>query len=291
MLDVDLSTVPVDDPFYVLSVVEAEAVTRERRESAASAYVRDPAQTGGTQVVTTGLELTAEPLPPPPADLLARPEPCPNGPNPASAAGNIEFDAPAYEMAEGHVFGADDIHLVRTGGSRGLVSATVSTGGGSATPGAHYEPLELAIRFADGDTSPRTVPLEILSDDQAESDRTIELSLSAPGGCAALGARSSAVLTIRDDDQVVEASQRFTVGGTVEGLIGTGLVLDNNHGPFLEIFGNGPFTFTDLPLPSGSPYSVNVFNRPRNPSQDCTVSNGSGTFTDHDVTDVLVSCV
>jgi hypothetical protein len=77
----------------------------------------------------------------------------------------------------------------------------------------------------------------------------------------------------------------------VAGLIGTGLVLQDHHGLFLEIFGNGPFTFTDLPSPPGTEYAVSVFNQPREPSQTCTVTNGTGTFADHDVTDVEVRCV
>ena len=82
----------------------------------------------------------------------------------------------------------------------------------------------------------------------------------------------------------------FTVGGTVNGLVGT-LVLENHRGLFLEVTEDGPFTFTDIPTPAGEPYFVKVFNQPFQPTQTCTVTNGEGTFTDHDVTDVVVDCV
>jgi hypothetical protein len=78
--------------------------------------------------------------------------------------------------------------------------------------------------------------------------------------------------------------------GTVNGLIGT-LVLQDHHGLFLQVFDDGPFTFSNLPTPIGMPYAVTVFNQPHDPIQVCTVTNGTGTFTDHNVTDVLVTCV
>ena len=41
--------------------------------------------------------------------------------------------------------------------------------------------------FGDGDTSPRVVPLAIAADTIAEDDKTLDLTLSEPAGCAALG--------------------------------------------------------------------------------------------------------
>jgi kexin len=81
----------------------------------------------------------------------------------------------------------------------------------------------------------------------------------------------------------------FTVGGTVSGLTGTGLVLQNNGGNNLAIGGNGPFTFS-TPIPSGTTYSVTVSTQPTGPVQTCSVTSGSGTVGAGNVTSVGVTC-
>ena len=82
----------------------------------------------------------------------------------------------------------------------------------------------------------------------------------------------------------------FTVGGTVGGLAGSGLVLSLNGGAqTLPIAANGAFTFPTA-LPSGSPYAVTVATQPSNPTQVCTVTNGSGTVGGTDITNVSVAC-
>ena len=94
-------------------------------------------------------------------------------------------------------------------------------------------------------------------------------------------------------------SPRFTVGGTVTGLVGRGLVLElAAEGPPgtpaatpLRVLGNGPFTFTFPGLVSGNPYEVRVKTPPANPVQVCTVNNASGTIEDANVTNVEVLCV
>ena len=40
-----------------------------------------------------------------------------------------------------------------------------------------------------------------------EPDETVNLTLSQPGGCAALGAQTTAVLTIQDDDEPPPAAE------------------------------------------------------------------------------------
>lgn len=289
VLPVDLSELEVDDEFFVVSYVEATAVTMRLRESGVRALVRDPARSGGTIINTTGLELTTNSLPPPPPPAPKPPIPCTTGPDPA--AGTLQFSAGGYTTLEALFTGRDVIRVTRSQGTTGAVSATFTAGGGTALPGTHYTPLNVTVRFADGDATTRTIPLAILNNGNNELDRTVNLTLSEPGGCATLGAQSSAVLTILDDDRKATEPQLFTVGGTVNGLIGTGFVLQDHHGLFLEITGDGPFIFSDLPSPAGTPYSVSVFNQPRKPTQVCTVTNGTGVFGDANVTNVVVTCV
>jgi hypothetical protein len=82
----------------------------------------------------------------------------------------------------------------------------------------------------------------------------------------------------------------YTVGGTVSGLTGSGLVLQNNAGNNHTVSANGSFTFTTA-LASGTAYSVTVFSQPSNPAQTCGVTaGGSGTVASANVTSVQVTC-
>jgi Big-like domain-containing protein/WD40 repeat protein len=85
------------------------------------------------------------------------------------------------------------------------------------------------------------------------------------------------------------SSNSYRVGGTVSGLIGTGLMVSNNGGDNLSVSADGPITFLTQ-LASGATYSVSVVNQPTNPDQLCLVASGSGAVVDADVTTVAVTC-
>jgi len=253
----DLSAIPLEAEFTLHCELDAIAQNARGRESGIGAYLRDPQRTGGSAIATTGLEATNRPDLTPP--LPEPPPPCTSGPNPA--AGVLQLSSAAYTAQE-VPFSGDNIVVTRTQGSAGAVSVNITTGGGTATAGADYTPVSTTVHFADGDTVPRVVPLTILFDAVEEPDKTVILTLSDPGGCATLGAQSTAVLTILDDDGPVSLPTLFTVGGTVNGLIGT-LVLEDHHGLFLQIFDDGPFTFSNLPTPSGMPFRDRLQSAPR----------------------------
>jgi hypothetical protein len=78
----------------------------------------------------------------------------------------------------------------------------------------------------------------------------------------------------------------YTIGGTVSGLTGTGLVLQDKGGNNLTVSANGTFTFSNS-VTGGEAYDVTVLTQPT--GQSCTVSNPSGTATAN-VTNVQVSC-
>jgi len=82
----------------------------------------------------------------------------------------------------------------------------------------------------------------------------------------------------------------YTIGGTVTGLTGSGLVLQNNGGGDLAVSSaTGAFTFT-AGLADGAAYAVTVKTQPTSP-QNCVVTNGSGTVDSANVIDVAVVCV
>lgn len=80
----------------------------------------------------------------------------------------------------------------------------------------------------------------------------------------------------------------YTLGGTVSGLAGSGLVLQNNGGSNLTVSTNGTFSFAGS-VNAGTAYSVTVQTQPSNPTQTCTVANGSGT-ANANVSNVTITC-
>lgn len=82
-------------------------------------------------------------------------------------------------------------------------------------------------------------------------------------------------------------TSNVTIGGSVAGLTGTGLVLQDNGADSLSISQNGAFTFATS-LASGTSYTVTVSTQPT--GQTCTVTNGTGTTASANVTNVAVSC-
>jgi hypothetical protein len=80
-----------------------------------------------------------------------------------------------------------------------------------------------------------------------------------------------------------------SIGGTVTGLKGKGLVLQNNGEGELAIEADGPFAFPNA-IEEGKGYSVTVAVQPSDPAQLCLVTGGAGTAQGDDVTDVIVKC-
>ena len=88
---------------------------------------------------------------------------------------------------------------------------------------------------------------------------------------------------------VVCATNTYTVGGTVSGLTGTGLVLQDNSADNLSIASDGTFTFA-APVADGGGYTVTVKTQPTNPNQTCIASSNTGTIAGANVTNVSVVC-
>ncbi|HVY37900.1 MAG TPA: LamG domain-containing protein, partial [Polyangia bacterium] len=82
----------------------------------------------------------------------------------------------------------------------------------------------------------------------------------------------------------------YAVGGTLTGLTGGGLVLQDNLGDNLTVAANATtFTFATA-LASGAAYSVTVLAQPSTPTQTCTVTNGAGHVGAGPVNDVAIAC-
>jgi hypothetical protein len=81
----------------------------------------------------------------------------------------------------------------------------------------------------------------------------------------------------------------FSVAATVSGLTGTGLMLQLNGGTGMSVTGNGVQTFVNR-VDAGTAYAVTVQTQPSTPTQQCTVTNGSGNNLTADITNVAVAC-
>ncbi|MBD2460261.1 PD40 domain-containing protein [Oscillatoria sp. FACHB-1407] len=112
--------------------------------------------------------------------------------------GTFAFSSASYSVnEEGTAINA--ITITRTGGSRGAVSVTVTPTDGTAIAPDDYDPDAVVVSFADGETS-KTVTIPITNDNAVEGNETINLTLSNPTGGATLGSRTTATLTIVDDE-------------------------------------------------------------------------------------------
>ena len=114
---------------------------------------------------------------------------------------------------------------------------------------------------------------------------TLTLLLSA---CGMRGKTDSSAVV--SNPIVVSPPAPYSVGGTISGLAGSGLILQNNSGDNLAVSANGSFSFATT-MNSNDTYLVTVLAHPTALLQNCTVTNGTGTVAVAHVTSVQVACV
>ena len=226
-IEIPISTFIEGDVLTLRSEVTADTYNRrgggsplDCAGSSASAFIRDPLEVGGVEWEFTGLEAIEtsaednfEESP------RLEPEVCEAGPSPNPEAGTLQFEAATFTVDEfdGAV---PTVAVTRTGGSTGAISATFTTSDGTATAGSDYQALNTTVFFADGQEGVQIVPIPVTPDLLAELDETVNMTLSEPGGCGALGARTTAVMTILDNrvntpNQPSGLDPTFGTGGKV----------------------------------------------------------------------------
>ncbi|MEM8816652.1 MAG: hypothetical protein AAGE85_12575 [Pseudomonadota bacterium] len=87
----------------------------------------------------------------------------------------------------------------------------------------------------------------------------------------------------------VVAQPLYRIGGTVSGLAGGNVVLQNNGGGDLTVSADGTFAFTKTEA-DGTAYAVTVLNEPESPWQTCGITAGSGSVNGSDVANIAVDC-
>jgi hypothetical protein len=111
--------------------------------------------------------------------------------------GQLSLASATYTVVEGG--GSILITVTRTGGTGGAVSIGYATSDGTALAGGDYTATSGVLTFADGETQ-KTFGIPIVDDAVSENAETFNLTLSNPTGGATLGAQSTAIVTIQDDD-------------------------------------------------------------------------------------------
>lgn len=107
---------------------------------------------------------------------------------------------------------------------------------------------------------------------------------------AVLGACGGGGGSDTTDNTSITNSTLYAISVNVSGLIGNGLVLQNNSADDLSISSDGTFTFTTT-LTDGTAYNVTIKQQPTSPSQSCVVTNASGSISGSDIIDVSVNCI
>jgi CSLREA domain-containing protein len=120
----------------------------------------------------------------------------------ALTPGTISFASAPYSTAEGNADHDVTITVSRSGGSDGAVSVNYSVTDGTATIADNdysVSPASGTFNWANGDTSDRTITINVKGDTVVEPDQTVNLALDTATGGATIGTPAT-TLTITNDD-------------------------------------------------------------------------------------------
>ena len=112
--------------------------------------------------------------------------------------------------------------------------------------------------------------------------------LTQPSGQTCVVSSGSGTASATVTTVTIACTSPDTISGTITGLTGTGLVLQDNGGNNLTVSANATSFSFSTAVNSGGAYSVSVLTQPA--GESCTVSNGSGTATAN-VTNISIACV
>ncbi len=125
--------------------------------------------------------------------------------------GSLRFSSASYGVGEGG--GSINVTVNRINGTDGAVSVNFATGTGTALADSDYTTQAGTLNWAAGDATARVITVPILEDAQYEGTESFTVTLSAPGGGAALASPSTATVSITENDAVpVPGSLQFAAG-------------------------------------------------------------------------------
>ncbi|HJQ25162.1 MAG TPA: C25 family cysteine peptidase, partial [Blastocatellia bacterium] len=118
------------------------------------------------------------------------------------SSGTLQFSGAPYTTTETDSDHTFTVNVSRTGGSGGAVSVNYAVTNGTATAGSDYtvSPASGTLSWASGDTANKSITITVKGDTVAETNETINLTLSSATGGATIGTPNPTTLTITDDD-------------------------------------------------------------------------------------------
>ncbi|MBI1308035.1 MAG: T9SS type A sorting domain-containing protein [Bacteroidetes bacterium] len=127
--------------------------------------------------------------------------------------------------------GTYDIEVMIQSPSSSIASsATISATGGTAVKGTDYNAsIPGTVSFAAGSSTNEKVTLTLIDNSTAQGSRTLILTLSAPSAGVDLGADSSMIITITDDD--------YRVSTIADAIVKDADLYTSNKGENVEVTG------------------------------------------------------
>ncbi|HVS13074.1 MAG TPA: Calx-beta domain-containing protein [Thermoanaerobaculia bacterium] len=125
----------------------------------------------------------------------------------ADGPGSLRFARATFSGLEGS--GLLEVRVERVGGTRGAVSARVSTTEASARDGVDFRGGVETVSWGDGQGGVRTVRFALYADGLVEGAESFGVTLEAPTGGAALAQPRVATAIVRDDDFRIEQEVRL----------------------------------------------------------------------------------
>ena len=129
-----------------------------------------------------------------------------------SQSGSVALTDSSFRVSEAQ--GALELRVRRSGGSAGAVSVSVSSGasGDTATSGEDYTSVTETLRWGQGDSSDKTITLNIANDDLFEGEEFFTIALSNPQGGVVLTEPSLATVTIENSTPARNGTLQFQSG-------------------------------------------------------------------------------
>jgi 6-phosphogluconolactonase len=152
-------------------------------------------------------------------------------------------------------------------------------------------------------TTPGTYPFTTAVVAGSGYDVTVLSNPSSPVQVCTVTSAMPATMPASNVTVGVNCVNAYKIGGTINGdpsiaVSGIGPILHNNNGEdlFIDILPasgvSRTFTF-NIPVASGVSYAVTQLSKAKSPGQDCSggITNGTGTVSGADITNVSITCV